>query len=123
MYSGVFNGFFSSLIFGLLDPFCAEKLILAFPIAPFLVVIKITPLAAREPYKEVAEASFKMVKLWMSLGLIPANALDCPLPATSPVTTGMPSITYKGAEEALIDPMPLILISGDAPGFPDPLDD
>ena len=35
-----------------------------------------------------------------------------------PATTGIPSITYKGSDPALIDPIPLILTSGAAPGWP-----
>ena len=94
-------------------------LILAFPGLPFLVVIKITPFAARDPYNEVAEASFKTVKLWISLGLSPAMVLEFP-PDISPLTTGIPSITYNGAAPALIDPIPLIRTLGTDPGCPLP---
>ena len=42
---------------------------------PDLVVINTTPFAPLEPYIAVAEASFKISILSMSLGLIPFNPL------------------------------------------------
>ena len=87
-----------------------------------MVVIKITPLAAREPYREAAAASFNTVIFSISLGLIEAitlNALESPLTADtaiSPETTGTPSITYNGSLEAFIEPVPRTLICKPAPG-------
>ena len=39
-------------------------------------------------------------------------------PEISPLTTGIPSITYRGVADALIDPIPLILICGTLPACP-----
>ena len=44
-------------------------------------------------------------------------------PEISPLTTGIPSITYNGVALALIDPIPLTLILGTEPGWPDPFVD
>ena len=40
----------------------------ALPAFPFLVVIRITPLAAREPYREAAAASLIIVMFSISAG-------------------------------------------------------
>ena len=66
-----------------------------------VVVIRITPLAALDPYNEAAAASFNTVIFSMSLGLIEDMMLNDLLSpetaeiATSPETTGTPSTTYK----------------------------
>ena len=102
----------------------ALKLIRVFPALPFFVVIRITPFAALEPYKDAAAASFKTVIFSISLGLIEdiiLNDLLSPLTgerATSPETTGTPSTTYRGSLVAFIEPVPLTRISNAAPGCP-----
>ena len=75
---------------------------------PFLVVIKITPLPALEPYKEVDAASFNIVIDSISAGLISPM-----LPLYI-----VPSTTYKGALDALTEPNPRIRIEEDSPGCP-----
>ena len=67
-----------------------------------------TPLAAREPYKAVEEASFKTD--------IEATC-SCAILLRSPLK-GAPSTIINGAAEALIDPIPLILMVGLVPGTP-----
>src|SRR5690606_40623365 len=68
----------------------------------------ITPLAALDPYKPVAAASFRMVTDSMSLGL-----------ALPPM---IPSTTYKGLAPAFMEPEPLITTLGVELGSPDELD-
>src|SRR5690606_5066629 len=70
--------------------------------------IMITPLAALDPYKPVAAASFRMVPDSMSLGF-----------ALPPM---MPSTTYRGLAPAFIELDPLMTTLGDALGSPDELD-
>ena len=90
-----------------------------FPVFPCLVVIRITPLAAREPYKEAAAASFITVIFSISDVLI-VDIIS--IPASDPVLlifpefTGTPSITYRGELDALKDPIPRILMEEEAPG-------
>src|SRR5699024_12077864 len=55
---------------------------------PVLVVIKIAPLPARDPYKAAAEGPFKTVRLAMSFGLIS----DRPFP-----------ISKEGFQKSLFD--------------------
>ena len=79
------------------------------PAFPFLVVIRITPLAACEPYRAAAEAPFSIFMLSMSSGF----RLEIPSPASRftpsfspPITVevdsvllfsmGTPSMTYNG---------------------------
>ena len=57
------------------------------PFLPLLVVSKITPLAALEPYRAVAVASFNTVVDSMSEGSIPLKSEP----------KGIPSTTYSGA--------------------------
>jgi len=44
-------------------------------------------------------------------------------PEMSPLTTGIPSITYSGVAEALMEPMPRMRMLGTEPGWPEPLVD
>ena len=62
----------STLIFLItpLNPKFAPTSILAAPPAPFLVVMRITPLAPREPYMAAADASFNTSIDAISAGLI-----------------------------------------------------
>ena len=82
------------------------------------MVIIITPLAALDPYKEAAAASFRTVIDLISLGLMLVIGLELIFPSCerSVILTATPSITYRGALEAFIDPIPLIRIVGVDPG-------
>ena len=83
-----------------------------------MVVTIITPLAPRDPYIAVAEASFKTTILSISLGLIKFNGfLD---PPTPPSFNGIPSTTKRGLLDRLNDPLPRILIICPSPGAPLP---
>ena len=84
--------------------------------SPFFVVIKITPLAAREPYIAVADASLSTTKEAISLGLIKESGLAAP--AIPPLSKGTPSTTIKGSFDALIEVPPLILKVLPPPGEP-----
>ncbi|MNY42012.1 hypothetical protein D3C86_1768690 [compost metagenome] len=66
---------------GDVSPVLPVKLITFFPAVPFLVVTKITPYAALDPYIADADASFNTEMLSISLGLISAN--DISIPSTS----------------------------------------
>src|SRR5690606_1243581 len=77
---------------------------------PFLVVIITTPFAALEPYNVEAAASFNTLKLSISLGLM---ELRSPL-------NGIPSTTYSGLAEALIEPNPRTRTVASEPGCPEP---
>ena len=68
----------------------------------------ITPLAPREPYSDVDEASFNTE--------IEATC-SCAILFRFPLN-GAPSTMIRGAAEALIEPTPLILIVGLVPGTP-----
>ena len=57
------------------------------PAVPFLVVIIITPLLAREPYKAAADAPFKTLIDSISAGLIE----DIPSPESNPHVSALPS--------------------------------
>ena len=92
------------------------KLYFNSPVFPFLVVIKTTPLAAREPYIAVAEASFKILIAAISFGLITFKPLLAP--PTPPASKGTPSTTYKGFEFKFNDPIPLIKTFESSPGAP-----
>ena len=81
------------------------KLYLGLATLPLLVVTRITPPAAREPYNEADAASF-------------STSID----STSPIFTdakpsgiGNPSTTTNGPESALIEPNPRTRIVGDSP--------
>ena len=75
---------------------------------PDFVVINITPFAAREPYKDVEDASFNTVidSTW-----------SCDMLLIFPLK-GTPSKIIKGEVEAFIDPTPRINILGLSPGCP-----
>jgi len=75
-----------------------------------LVVMRITPLAPRAPYKAPAEASLSTDMDSMSLLLIEFR---------SP-SNGTPSTTSSGEFEALIDPKPRMRSSAPLPGCPPP---
>ena len=72
-------------------------------------MIKTTPFAARAPYNEDVAASFKTEILSISIGLteLRFGAIK-------------PSIIYKGALDALIDPIPRIRTNAVCPGLPFP---
>src|SRR5690606_37618125 len=61
---------------------------------PRLVVTKITPLAARDPYSEADEASFSTDMLAISLAFSEANSW---------LEAGIPSITNKGPGDPRLD--------------------
>jgi hypothetical protein len=93
-------------------------------------VITITPLAAREPYKDAAAASLITVIDSISLLFKVANTLVPVLLYPSPVfgvlkalifpdCTGVPSITYKGSFPAFMEPIPRIRTDVVAPGAPE----
>ena len=104
-YWSRFSGFAWSLKNAVLPkPVSASTLNLLLPCLPFLVVIKITPFPALDPYSAVAAASFNTLILSISFGLRPASRLlEFVAPEKSPVFTGTPSIIHKGAEEELMD--------------------
>ena len=92
---------------------CTES----FPSFPFLVVIKITPLAALLPYNAAAEGPLKTERLSISSGLksaIPSvPALPSPIIPLSvfPILVlnkGIPSTTYKALLSPSIDFAPRI---------------
>src|SRR6187549_3749401 len=100
-----------------------DKCTTGFPFLPRLVVINTTPLAALEPYREEAAASFNIVMVSISAGfkvfmmlLDPINEL-LKLP-WSPEIIGTPSITYNGSLLAFIEPIPLMRMLGVAPASP-----
>ena len=78
------------------------------PWEPFLVVMRITPLEARLPYRAAEAASFRTVIDSISVGfksaILPPN--------------GTPSITYSGLEEPFTVPLPRIMMDGLEPGLP-----
>src|SRR5688572_8251692 len=75
---------------------------------PCLVVMIITPLAAREPYRLAAVASFRMLMVAISAG---SSALISP-------SYGAPSTTNNGALDALMLPTPRIRMVELLPGCP-----
>src|SRR5690554_4060755 len=89
----------------------------ALPACPFLVVIRITPLDAREPYIAVSDASFRTVKVSMSFEFILLSGSAIPLTPLV-LSTGTPSITIRGSLLADIEDPPLIRIVEPAPGAP-----
>ena len=89
-------------------PYLTSASTFALPLAPFFVVIKTTPLAARLPYRAVAVASFKTVVDSISEGLMPLKSAP----------NGIPSTTYSGALLELTEPIPRILIVAFVPGCP-----
>ena len=98
-----------SFILLVLKPWLTSNLKeLSFPLFPLLVVIITTPFAALLPYKDVDAASFKTVRLSISLEFILEK-----LPVYS-----TPSTIINGLLDADIDPIPLILIAGLEPGWP-----
>ncbi len=68
----------------------------------------ITPFEPRDPYIAVAEASFKISMLSISLGF-----------NVSMLEVGSVSYTYKTPPPTEILPIPLILICGEEPGSPE----
>ncbi len=101
---------------------------LLFPSFPFFVVMRITPLAPREPYMVVAEASFRMSNDSISLGLIkfsgfvagapPIPAAETPSGEVVDMSSGTPSITYKGCWLERMVLAPRMRICAPAPGSP-----
>src|SRR5690606_36697177 len=80
----------------------------AVPSLACLVVTRITPLAAREPYMDAEAASLRTVTFSISLGA----KLD-----KDPST---PSISINGEEDGSNEPRPLILNAGlSRPGWPE----
>ena len=84
-----------------------------------------TPLAAREPYREAAAASLITVTFSISDGFsvliilvleLFIYAASGPPELILPEVTGTPSMTNKGSCEALNDPIPLMRILWLAPG-------
>ena len=96
---------------GTLAAFCIETLAdtesLLLPSAPRFVVIITTPLAPREPYIAVAEASLSTSK----------RSTSAMLMAFRPRSVGTPSITTRGSQ-LLMEPSPRILMFTLSPGFP-----
>src|SRR5699024_5751456 len=91
-----------------------EKWTFSSPLLPFLVVIIITPLEARDPYIAVAEASFNIVKDAMLCELIKLKGFEAPeMPALS---KGTPSSTINGLLFAFNEAPPLIRILDPVPG-------
>ena len=66
------------------------------PALPFLVVTKITPFPALEPYKEAEAASFNTCTLSILEGSKPDKGLIPPVLSDDPLVTGTPSITNNG---------------------------
>ena len=89
------------------------------PLEPFLVVIMMTPLEALDPKMAVAEASFRTVKLSMSLGLMEESASETPLMPVS--ERGRPSTTTRGLLLAFREEPPRILMVLAEPGAPSPI--
>src|SRR5680860_1254866 len=84
------------------------------PTLPRLVDTKITPLAPLEPYTAVAAASFSISIEAISCGLISDMVSE-------PSIKGMPSTTYSGSLDAVIERLPLIRTVDVCPSLP-PLD-
>jgi hypothetical protein len=100
-YSWLFRN--SRLCVGSLQPACTPTLKRVAPALPRLVVMSTTPLVAREPYMADAEASFRMVMLSISVGLISAMGLVAAVVEEMlSATTGTPSTTYKGCVPPLM---------------------
>lgn len=106
-------------------PQLAENSIRCAPALPCLVVTRTTPLAPREPYIAVADASLRTSMFSMSLGLIIDNGLSTVLlPEFASLfgvplaSNGMPSITYSGCVLVLVEFAPRIVILIPAPGAP-----
>ena len=91
------------------------------PCFPCFVVIRTTPLAAREPYKAAAAASFNTSTDKISAGLISANALALPTTFVLPVSAklpdciGTPSTIYKGPVPEVMEFTPRICTIGACP--------
>ncbi len=94
----------------------AVKFTCGLPLWPFLVVMMITPLLAREPYIAVAEASFRMVMLSMFSGEIRPRALLEPF--TVLPSMGTPSTTIRGALLAASDAPPRMRMLAPPAGLP-----
>src|SRR5688572_15010015 len=83
------------------------------PLVPRFVLITMTPLAAREPHKAVAAASFKIVISFISEGAI-FSSVAYPWSSAVPklksegtsVSYGIPSTTISGSLEELIEEVP-----------------
>src|SRR5690606_21525575 len=75
------------------------------PFLAVLVVTPTTPLAPREPYNEVAEASFKTDRRSISFGF--KFGVPCII---------TPSTTHNGLTRPSIEDTPRIRISGTEPG-------
>ena len=93
---------------------------------PFLVVIRITPLDARTPYRAAAGPPFRTLMDSMSSGLMPPipspRSTFMPLPsgAVPPpgmlLSIGIPLMTYKGWLLPLSEPLPRIIMRLEPPG-------
>ena len=81
-----------------------ENCTLSFESLPFLVVMSMTPLEARDPYMAVEAASFNTVIDSMSCGLIILRKLSAP--EIPPSSKGTPSTTINGSLEALSEAPP-----------------
>ena len=71
------------------------------PDLPRLVVMRITPEAAREPYNTVAAAPLSTLMLSISSGFISDTRLELATPeftllSPPPLSIGTPSMTYRG---------------------------
>ncbi len=101
-------------------PYLARTVNLLRPSLPDLVVTRITPLAARDPYTAAAAASFNIVMLSISFGLIMAmGLLVFTRSASSPLIMATPSTTYNGLLPALIELVPRIRMLVLEPGCPE----
>ena len=78
------------------------------------MVIRTTPLAPREPYIAVADASFKIsidsfgFKDDKGLNTAELNPFGSPTPVPASLDIGAPSMTYNGSLSELIEPVPRI---------------
>ena len=109
----------STRLVGVFTPCWYVKSNLGLPFAPFFVVIKITPLAAREPNKIEAEASFSTSIDSMSSGFISESGFMAIPPAPkAELLTGWPSITMSGWALELMEATPRTLIRTAPPGVP-----
>src|SRR5687768_7960520 len=97
------------------------------PAAPFLVVITTAPEAARKPYKAAAAGPLSTVMFAISSGLISIARLEpgadwatrlVPCDTCVLLSTGIPSMIYKGWLLPLKDVPPRISMIEEAPGAP-----
>ena len=74
-----------------------------------------TPLAAREPNRAVAAASFSISMERMSAELISANGFCWVVPEVASIETIIPSTTYSGVVLLEMEDTPRTLMTGAAP--------